>query len=95
MGKYDADFKREAIKRVNSNQTSAIQVARELGVSKHTIYSWMKEYREHKGEAFVGSGNLRTDDRILKDYEKRIKDLEEENAILKKATDIFAKDQKR
>ena len=95
MGRYDVDFKREAVKRVVGNNIPAIQVARELGVSKHTMYSWLKEHRDHQGDAFVGSGNLRPEDKMQKDYEKRIRDLEEENAILKKAAAIFVRDQKR
>jgi len=95
MNKYGADFKKEAVKRVVENKTSAAQVARELGISKHTLYSWIKEYKKHHKDAFVGSGNLRPKDKEVRDYERRIKDLEEENAILKKAAAIFAKDLKQ
>lgn len=32
-------------------------------------------------EPFVGSGNFRSEDKVLKELEKRLRDLEEENAI--------------
>ena len=52
------------------------------------------KYNENQEEPFVGSGNLRRDDKAMRDMEKRLRDLEEENAILKKAMGIFAKDLK-
>jgi len=45
-------------------------------------------------EAFVGTGNLRSGDQAARDLQKRILDLEEENAILKKVMHIFAKDRR-
>lgn len=53
-----------------------------------------KKYNEDQTEPFVGSGNLRSEDKALKELEERLRDLEEENAILKKAMGIFAKDLK-
>ena len=44
----------------------------------------MKKYKEDKNEPFVGSGNLRAEAKLIKELEKKIRDLEEENAILKK-----------
>jgi transposase len=42
--------------------------------------------------SFVGSGNVEPEDREKR--QKRIRDLEEENAILKKVVRIFVKNQK-
>lgn len=44
-----------------------------------------QHYKENQDEPFVGSGNLRTEARNIRELEKRIRDLEEENAILKKS----------
>lgn len=47
-------------------------------------------YKQDGGQAFVGSGHLKADDEATRDFQKRIRDLEEENAmILKKAMHIF------
>jgi len=43
-------------------------------------------------QAFVGRGHLKADDQAMREIQKRIRDLEEENAILKKAMHIFVKD---
>ena len=94
MPQYTPEFKKEAIKRITEKGLPATQVAREIGASAETVRSWVKAAKKNKKEPFVGSGNLRKDDKALKELEKKVADLEEENAILKKAAAIFAKNQK-
>ena len=69
-------------------------VARELGVNVNTLYTWMSRFKEHPSEPFVGSGNLHQEDAQLRALKKRIKDLEEENEFLKKASAFFARNLK-
>ena len=49
---------------------------------------------QHQADAFPDSGKLRPEDEEIRKLKRRIADLEEENAILKKATAIFARHQK-
>ncbi len=91
---YSIEFKEEACKRVQSGVPAA-QVARELGVNVNTLYTWMSRFKEHPADPFVGSGNLHQEDAELRALKKRIKDLEEENEFLKKASAFFAKNLKR
>lgn len=91
---YSIEYKIQAVKRVTEDGKTASQVSKELGINVNTLREWVKRYREDKSEPFVGSGNLRKDAKSMKELEKRIKDLEEENAILKKAAAIFAQNQK-
>ena len=90
---YSNEFKKEACKRVQSG-VSAAQVARELGVNVNTLYTWVSRFKEHPAEPFVGSGNLHKEDAELRALKKRIKDLEEENEFLKKASAFFARNLK-
>lgn len=65
------------------------QTAWELGLSGNTLYRWMAKFKkdgEHK------PGQLKPEGKALRDLEKKIRDLEEENEILKKAMHYFAKD---
>lgn len=91
---YSIEYKIQAMKRVTEDGKSAAQVSRELGINVNTLREWLRKYREDKAELFVGSGNLRAEAKSIKELEKRIKDLEEENAILKKAAAIFAQNKK-
>lgn len=90
---YSVEFKEETCKRVLSGVPAA-QVARELGITSSTIYTWLYRYKEHPTEPFVGSGNLHKEDAELRALKKRVRDLEEENEFLKKASAFFAKNLK-
>jgi len=91
---YSKEFKLQAVKRMLDNKLPATQVAAELGISPNTLRDWAHTYSEKPQEPFVGRGNLRSEDKSRKELEKKIRDLEEENAILKKAAAVFAKNQK-
>ena len=92
--KFDNDFKVEAVKLVLENKRSVAAVAREIGIHENTLRKWINLFREHQEDAFPGSGNLRPEEAEKRRLLRRIADLEEENAILKKGTAIFAKHQK-
>ena len=92
--RYNKKFKEETVKYVQASRKSLTDIAEELNIPPGTLQKWLGQYRQFKDEAFVGSGHLRPEDQAQKDLEKRIKDLEEENAILKKAMHYFTKDPK-
>jgi transposase len=91
---YDKEFKLQAVRMVKEDGKRIAEVARELDLAEQTLHNWVKKYNQGKEAAFVGSGNVSPEDKAERDLQKRIRDLEEENAILKKAMGIFAKDQK-
>lgn len=91
MKQYDKQFKEQAIKMVLDLERPVRIVAGELGIHENTLYKWISQYKEHQEHAFPGSGNLRPEDAEIKRLKRTIADLEEENAILKKAAAIFVK----
>jgi transposase len=91
---YDKEFKLSAVRMVKEDGKRIAEVARDLGMAEQTLHNWVKKYNEEKEDGFVGSGNLKPEDKAMRDMQKKLRDLEEENAILKKAMGIFAKDQK-
>lgn len=50
----------------------------------NTLYKWISLFKEHQEAAFPGSGYLRPEGKGTRHLLKRITDLEEENAILKR-----------
>lgn len=78
---------------VHSNK-GVTAVSRELDIPKSTIRKWVDIYRDKGAEGFVGSGHVRPDQQADREAQKRIRDLEEENRILKKAMRIFTNGQK-
>jgi transposase len=91
MKQYDKQFKEQAVKLVLDLKRPVRIVAGELGIHENTLYKWISQFKEHQEHAFPGSGNLRPEDAEIKRLKKTIADLEEENAILKKAAAIFVK----
>jgi transposase len=97
MGKvtnYTPEYKKEIIKLVTEQSKSRGEVAESIGVSKTTISDWINKYSVHGNNAFPGRGYLRPEEKEFRDLKKKVKDLEEENAILKKAMRIFSRDVK-
>lgn len=91
---YSAEFKIEAIKRIEASNAPASKVAEELGVKESTLHGWLKRHREKPSLPFPGSGKLSTDDERLRKLERELRELREENEILKKAAVYFAKNLK-
>ena len=83
--KYDADFKRNTVQKVLDGQ-SAASVARELGIGENLIYNWKKVLLQN-GNGIQTSTEL-NENVVLK---KRVRELEMEVEILKKATLIFGR----
>ncbi|HDT9060481.1 TPA: transposase [Staphylococcus pseudintermedius] len=91
--KYDHSFKMEAIQLVESGRRAS-EVSRDLDIPIQTLTRWVSVYRNDVEKGFVVSGKRTSKKQAEAGLEKRLRDLEEENKILKKAMHIFAKDQK-
>ena len=91
---YSTEFKIQTVKRLEKTEEPLSNVARELGISPSTIHGWVKKYKESLEAPFPGSGHLKPEDERLRKLEKEIRNLKEENEILKKAAAYFAKNQK-
>jgi transposase len=89
--KFDRAFKIETVKLITEQDRTVSSVANEIGVHENTIYKWLKQLRADPENAFPGSGNLKPEEDELRRMKRRINELEEENAILKKAMAIFTK----
>ncbi len=86
--KYDAEFKAEVLKMVSSGQAVAY-VSQALGVSESLIYRWKQSTKGKENEAFpADSSPLTLENQQLKE---RVRQLETERDILKKALAIFSR----
>lgn len=83
--KYDEEFKRQTVRKVLEGQ-SVRSVSRELGVTESQIHKWRRAALD-KGDGKHSGAEL-TETSALK---KRIRELEMENEILKKAALIFGR----
>lgn len=92
--RFEPEFKKEMVRLVEELGKSPSEVAKDVDVTSQTIRTWVRKYGNHGDAAFPGKGNLHPADDEKRKMKNKIKDLEEENAILKKAMAIFAKDEK-
>ncbi len=92
--RYDRDFKRNAVLLSQEPGRPVSQVAENLGIGKDLLYRWRREYLNLNGKpAFPGNGieALTTEEKRIKELEKKLRDTEMERDILKKAVAIFSK----
>lgn len=90
--KYTPEFREEAAKLVVEGARSIADIAREIGVSETTLGNWVRAYREAHVE---DEPELQLSERArLRELERRNRELEMENAFLKKAAAYFAKEQR-
>lgn len=86
---YPTEFRREAIELVRFSEKPVAQVARDLGVSQQSLRNWIKQADVDAGKA----EGLSTDERAeLRELRKRVRILEMERDVLKKAAAFFARE---
>jgi len=88
--KYSPEFREEAARMVVEGSRPIAQAARELGVSETALGNWVRAYREkHAGD----EPPLELSERArLRQLERHNRELEMENAFLKKAAAYFARE---
>lgn len=81
--RYDEEFKKSLVDLYHNGKTQ-ISICQEYGVSQTALTRWIKQYSSVETE----DGDILTAKQI-KELQKRMAQLEEENLILKKAIAIF------
>ena len=84
--KYDAEFKQQVLQ-MTANGRPVKEVAESLGIGENLIYRW-RSRQETKGTIGKENGPASTDQQALL---QRIRELETERDILKKALAIFSR----
>jgi transposase len=92
--RHDAEFKKDIVKLYKSGERTAPSMANEIGVHVNTIYKWAGELEGNPENAFPGSGNQKPEYDELRRLQRRVKEQDDEIAILKKAAAYFAKNSK-
>lgn len=89
--RYTKEFKNEVCNLIVNDNIKLQVVAEKFSVSQGMVYRWVDEYKTFGDDAFVGKGNLRSEDAKFKQMQKELENLRQENEILKKAAAYFAK----
>jgi len=90
--KYPKEFKLDAISLVLDQGYTRTEAARSLGINAHMLGRWVKEQQSDDGQAFRGNGKLTPEKEEIRKLKTKVRRLEMEKDILKKATVFFAKE---
>jgi len=86
---YPEAFRREAIELVRSGSGSIQKIATDLGICHETLRHWLKQAEIDLGK----KEGLTTDERSeLRELRRRVRTLEPEREVLKKAAVFFARE---
>jgi len=89
--KYSPEFREEAVQIALRSSKTISETARELELNPETLRGWVKKHQ--KQHAPPADADLSVSERArLKELERRNRELEMENAFLKKAAAYFARD---
>jgi transposase len=90
--RYSAEFKREAIRLLESGDKSATDVAIDLGIRRNQLYKWQRSLRKKGDKAFPGSGSNPSQQSEVVRLKRELERVTEERDILKKAAAYFARE---
>lgn len=89
---YDEAYKRKTVLYIKESGKTVAEVARELKIKDNTLYGWVKRYGSEP--EIVQNQAFKSEDHKIRELQRQVRDLEEENEILKKAMHFFAKDRR-
>lgn len=89
---YTKEFKEGAARLVIEQGRTIADAAKSLGVSAWTMSRWVRVAKSGQADAFRGHGQRTPVEQENFELRQRVKQLEEERAILKKAAAYFARD---
>lgn len=87
---YTKEFKQGAVRLVTEQGRSISDAASSLGVPAWSLSRWVRAANQQGQDAFRGNGKRTAQEQENAELRRRVKQLEEEKEILKKAAAYFA-----
>jgi len=89
---FTPEFKLEAAQLVVDQNYSIREAATAMNVGKSTMDKWVRQLRNERSGTAIQSSAITPEQRKIQELEKRIKRVELEKEILKKATALLMSD---
>lgn len=90
---YPKEFREGAIKLARQGDRPIAQVAADVGIAESCLRRWLRQDELDHGERDDGLTSAEREE--LRELRKRVKRLEQEKEILRKAAAYFARDETR
>lgn len=89
---FSPEFRLESAQLVIDQNYSIREAASAVGVGHSTMDKWVRQLRDERDGRTPKATAMTPEQRRIKELEKRIRDIEEQNEILKKATALLMSD---
>lgn len=89
---FSPEFKLEAAQLVLDQGYSVRKACEAMGVGKSTMEYWIRQLREERQGKTPKASAITPEQRRIQELEKRLREVEEEKEILKKATALLMSD---
>ncbi|OHU84110.1 MULTISPECIES: IS3 family transposase [Pseudoalteromonas] len=89
---YSPEFRLEVAQQVVDEQRSVRDVAEAMGLGKSTVDKWARQLKEERNGNLTSATPLTPDQLKIRELERKLKRLEEDNEILKKASALLMQD---
>ena len=90
--KYSSELRAEVVKAVLDGRRTYAAAARDFGLVAETVRNWVVAEKKNPGNTAAARESI--DRARLEEMERRVRELEQENAFLKKAAAFFAREQR-
>ena len=90
--KYSPELRAEVVKAVLEGRRTYAAAARDFGLVAETVRNWVVAEKKNPGKTAATRESI--DRARLEEMERRVRELEQENAFLKKAAAFFAREQR-
>jgi transposase len=87
---YTREFKREALRLLETSGKSASQIEQGLAIGKGNLWRWKRKLTQDGENAFRGHGRLTPEQERIRELEPKNEILRQPRDILKKAVAIFS-----
>lgn len=91
--RYPEEFKREALEMAASQEVSTAQLERDLGITPGLIYKWRERYRVDETNGALKPSVEREVEAEIRRLKRELSVVKQERDILKKAIQVFSRDQ--
>ena len=91
---FSAEFKREAVRLLETSKKQPSDLARELGVRRNQLYKWKDQLSRRASGFFQGHGRRLESSEEVTRLREELERVKEKRDILKKAAAYFAKELK-
>jgi len=89
---YSPEYRLEVALQVVDEGRSVREIADSLGLGKSTVDKWARQLRDERNGLLSSATPLTPEQIKIRELERKIKSLEEDNLILKKASALLMQD---